>query len=91
MKVHIYKHGNWWLMDTTTKVGSEEVAITVVPDRQHLALWFELHPEDDETSMVYHDMHCTRCVYCRECMDCNIRPCTDNGGRHYNGEGVYTV
>ena len=81
MKVHIYKSGNRWLMDTTTKVGSSEVAITVTPDRQHLALWFELHPEDDPTSSAYHDRHATYCTQCRECMDCNLRPCRD-GGAH---------
>jgi len=42
IKVYIYKFGNSWLMDTTTKVGNQEIPITVSPSRQELALWFEL-------------------------------------------------
>lgn len=80
--MRIYRSGTGWLMDCTTKVGSSEVAITITPDRHHLALWFELHPEYDPTSSVYHDMHCMRCVVCRECVDCNLRPCPANDGRH---------
>ena len=67
---HIYKSGNRWLMDTTTKVAYKMVPITIEPDAHHLSLWFELHPEDDVTSSVYHDMHAVKCSKCGLCLDC---------------------
>jgi hypothetical protein len=81
--IRVYKRDNHWLMDTTTKVGGRELPITVEPDHSHLALWFELHPEDDETSSVYHDIHAPKCTTCGECLQCMLRPCPrSNDGSH---------
>jgi hypothetical protein len=38
----LHRVGDRWYMDTTTKVDDKEIAITVEPDRHHVALWLEL-------------------------------------------------
>jgi hypothetical protein len=45
--VKLYRHGDGWLMDTSTRVGKITLPITVVPSKEEVALWLQLHPEHD--------------------------------------------
>ena len=35
----LYKVNNEWRMDTTTKVGNQDIPIAITPDSRHIALW----------------------------------------------------